>query len=182
MPSRRKATSRDLPALLLLFGVIFAFVALALSFGTNLGIAKRSDLHRVSGTVLSVSRTFVGKAGQKIQIFVRDGGPVHHLTQDDLSYDVPALRSIHSGDNVTALVKSDLLGRDLEWFWELQRDGVAILTYEQTRSFIERERERSLAIARWAGGLSIALLFAAILLRRRFGGWRDTPLSREAVN
>jgi len=92
------------------------------------------------------------------------------------------LRSLQRGDSVTALVKDDFLGRDLEWMWELKRDGVTILSYEQTRELLEGERNRSLRIARWAGALSIALLFAAILLRIRFGRWRDSSLSGNAMN
>jgi len=182
MTPGRKATARDLPVLCLLFGGIFAFGALALPLAAKLDVAKKSELYSVSGAVESVSWTSSGKAGRKLHIVVNDGRRVHHLTQNDLSHEVPALRSVQRGDNVTALVRHDFLGRDLEWVWELQRDSVAIVSYEQTRTFLDGERERLLKTARWGGALSIALLFAAIFLRIRFGGWRDSSLSREAVN
>ena len=77
------------------------------------------------------------------------------------------------GDNLTALVRRDFLGRNLEWVWEVQRDGVAILIYDQTQRFLERSKERTQVIANWAGVLSMGLLVAAILLRMHFGAWRD---------
>ena len=171
-----------MPALCLLFGGIFAFGALTLPLAAKLDMAKKSELYSVSGAVESVSRTISGKAGRKLHILLNDGSRVHHLTQDDLSADVPALRSLRPGDNVTALVKSDSLGRDLEWVWELQRDSVTILSYERMREFVEPNRERSLKISRWTGALSVALFFVAILLRLRFGAWRESSVSRDAVN
>ncbi|HEV2616891.1 MAG TPA: hypothetical protein VGU63_09820 [Candidatus Acidoferrales bacterium] len=173
-------TVRDLPALCLLFAGIFAFAALALPLAAKLDMAQKAELYRVSGTVQSVSHTNAAKVRTKLNLFARDGDRVHDLTQDDLSYDVPALRSLRPGDNVSALVRHDLLGRDLEWIWELQRDGITILSYEQTRKFLEGERSLSLAIARWSGALSIALLLAGLFLRIRLGAWRDG--TRKAVN
>ena len=181
MDSRRKATRRDLPALCLLFGAIFALGAVALPFGAKLDLAKKSELSHVSGTVERVARTFAGKAGAKLHIFINDGNRVHHLTQDDLSRDVPSLRSLEPGDKVVALVRRDFLGRDLEWVWELRRDGVTILSYDETQKFLGRGAERLRTVARFAGAFSIALLAIAVLLRLRFGAWRDHNL-RSAVN
>lgn len=181
MNSRRKATRRDFPALCLLFGAIFTVAAIALPFGAKLDLTKRSELYPVSGTVERVERTFAGKAGAKLHIFINDGNRTHHLTQDDLSYDVPALRSLAPGDKVVALVRRDFLGRDLEWFWEVQRGGGTMLSYDETQTFLEREAERFRIVARFAGAFSIALLVIAVLLRVRFGAWRDHSFS-SAVN
>lgn len=136
-------------------------------------MAKKSELYRISGTVQSASSTVSGKARRKLHIFVWDGNRLHHLTQDDLFYEVPALRGLRAGDSVAALVRRDSFGRNLEWVWEVQRDGVTILSYEQTQRFLEREEERMQVIARWAGALSIGLFVVAILLRIHFGAWRD---------
>jgi hypothetical protein len=173
MSTQRRWTRRDLPALCLIYGVIFALAALGLPLGAKLDMAKRSELHGISGTVQDTSRTNFPKAGPKLHIFVQDSDRLHHLTQDDLSYKVPALRNLRAGDNVTALVRRDFFGRNFEWVWEVQRDGVTILSYDQTQGFLEHRMERMQAIALWAGVLSIGTSMVAIFLRMRFGAWRD---------
>lgn len=173
MSTHRKATRRDLPALCLIYAVIFAFAALGLPLGAKLDMTKRSELRAISGTVQDMSRTNLSRAGPKLHIFVQNSSGLHHLTQDDLSHEVPALRSLRAGDNVTALVRHDFLGRNLEWVWEVQRDGVTILSYDQTQGFLEQTRERMQTIALWAGVLSMGTFIVAILLRMRFGAWRD---------
>ena len=174
MKARRRATRRDLPVICLIYGVIFAFAALALPFAAKLDTAKKSELYPLSGTVQSISRTNSGKAGRKLHIFLWDRNRLHHLTQDDLFYDVPALQSLRAGDNVTALVRRDFFGRDLEWVWEVQCDGRTVLSYDQTQRFLEQVKKRMLVIARWAGALTAGLFLVAILLRVHFGAWRDS--------
>jgi len=173
MNPKRKATRRDLPALCVIYGVIFAFAALALPFGARLDMAKRNELHSISGTVQDMSRTDPPKTSPKLHILLKTGNRLHHLIQNDLSYDVPAVRSLRVGDNVTALVRRDFFGRNLEWVWEVQRDGVTILSYDQTQRFLEHARERTQGIACWAGILSIGIFAVAIVLRMHFGAWRD---------
>ena len=173
MGTHRRATRRDLPALCLIYGVILAFAALALPLGAKLDLAKRSELHSISGTVRDTSRTNLSKAGPKLHIFVQDSNRLHHLTQDDLSYEVPAVRSLRAGDSVTVLVRRDFLGRNLEWVWEVQRDGVTILSYDQTQGFLEQTKQRMEAIALWASVLSIGTFMVAVFLRMHFGAWRD---------
>jgi hypothetical protein len=170
MSNGRKLSRRDLPALYLIGGFIFGFAALALPFGAKLDMAKRNELHAVSGIVQSITRT-TGKV-TKLNIVVWDGNRSHHLTQDDLYYDVPTLHSLRTGDPISALVRRDFLGRDLEWFWEIRRGTETILSYDQTQRFLESEKERTDVFAYWAGVLSIAFLMAAIFLRVRFGAWQ----------
>jgi hypothetical protein len=171
---KRGATRRDSPALCLIYAAIFALAALGLPFAANLDLAKESDLHTVAGTVQSAPRvTNGGKGGIKLHIFVRGSDGLHHLTQDDLSWDVPGIMSLRAGDNVTARVRRDRLGRNLDWLWELKRDGNTILSYEQTVRYLERRGAQGRVIAHWAGGLSLGLFVAAILLRRHFGVWRN---------
>jgi hypothetical protein len=170
-----KASRRDLPSLCMIFCVIFGAAAIALPFGANLDLAKESDLRSTSGLVEDVYRTNRPKAGPKLHILIRMDGRLHHLTQDDLSQDVPALLGLEAGDSVTARVKGDFLGRDLEWLWELQRDGVTILSYEDTFRFVERRNARTREAAHWAGLFALGLFVVAILLRMHFGVWRDAP-------
>ncbi len=139
----------------------------------RLDMAKRNELYPISGTVRDMSRTDLPKASPKLNIFVQDSTRVHHLTQDDLSSEVPALRGLRAGDSVVALVRRDFFGRNLEWVWEVQRGGVTILSYDQTQRFLERAKERMQNIALWAGILSIGTFGVGIVLRMRFGAWRD---------
>ena len=114
-----------------------------------------------------------GKAGRKLHIFIQASDGAHHLTQDDLTQDVPGIMDLRAGDNVTAGVRRDSLGRDLDWLWELRRDGVTILSYDETRQFLEHRNARIRELAHWAGALFLGLFVTAILLRNHFGAWRD---------
>jgi hypothetical protein len=173
--AKRGATRRDSPALCLIYAAIFALVAIGLPFAASLDLAKESDLQTIAGSVQSAPRvTNGGKGGVKLHIFVQGRDGLHHLTQEDLSRDVPVVMDLRAGDNVTARVKHDSLGRDLDWLWELKRDGNTILSYEQTLRYLERRNTRTGKIAPWAGALSLGLFVVAILLRRHFGAWRDT--------
>jgi hypothetical protein len=175
---RRKTTRRDLPGLCLIFVTIFAACALGLLFAANLDLAKESDLHSIAGSVQSMPRTtFSGKAGSKLHIVIRGSDGLHHLTQDDLSQELPGIMVLRAGDNVTVRVKHDSLGRDLDWLWGLQRDGVTILSYEDTYRYLQRRNARVRELAHWAGALSLGLFVVAILLRRHFGAWRDPSQS-----
>jgi hypothetical protein len=173
MSNRRSATRRDLPALCLLYSVIFALAAIGLPFGAKLDMARKDELRSITGIVQDTSRTNLSKAGPKLHIFVRDGDRVFHLTQDDLSNVAPAVCNLRAGDNVTALVRRDFLGRDLEWVWEVRRDGVTLLSYEQTERYLEQSMGRMKVIAVWAGVISIGLLGLAIRLRTHFGAWSE---------
>ena len=169
-----RLTRRDSPIVCLIYAVIFAVAALGLPFGAGLDLAQESDLQTIAGSVQSAPRVKNGgKGGIKLHIFVRGSDRLHHLTQDDLSGDVPEIMNLRPGDNVTARVKHDSLGRDLEWLWELRRGGDTILSYEQTLRYLERRNARIGKFAFWAGALSVGLFVAALLLRSRFGAWRD---------
>lgn len=173
MTAKRSPTRRDLPALCLLFSAIFAASAIGLPFGAKLDIVNKSDLQPLSGTVERVFRTNRPKAGLKIHILLRADMRLHDLTQDDLSQDVPQLMSLRAGEYVTALVRHDSLGRDLDWLWELHRNGALLLSYDQTRQFLERRNQNVGILAGCAGTLSLALFALAILLRWHFGVWRE---------
>lgn len=171
--TRRLPTRRDLPALCLLYSVIVAAGAIGLSFAVKLDLVSKSDLQPLSGTVEGVFRTNSAKAGLKIHILVRADTRLHDLTQDDLSQDAPQLMSLRAGEYVTALVRHDSFGRDLDWLWELQRDGATLLSYDQTRQFFERRNENIRILAHWVDALSLALFVLAILLKWHFGVWRE---------
>jgi len=157
-------------------------VAFALPIGASLDVAKESELQTIAGSVQSAPRIRNGgKGGIKLHIFVQASDSLHHLTQDDLSGDVPRIMNLRAGDNVTARVKHDRFGRNLDWLWELKRDGDTILSYEETRRYLERRYARIEQIIPWVGAISFGLLVTALLLRRHFGAWRDTT-KRSALN
>jgi hypothetical protein len=173
MSLQRKTTRRDLPGICVGFAVIFALSAVALSIASRLDMASPSDLQMISGQVVFVTHTYGGKITPKLEIFVRGSDGLHHLTQDDLTKDVPGLNSLRVGDLITAMAKRDTLGRDLNWLWELRRNGAVLLSVEETTQRIERRYARNLRLASAAAVLSVALLTLGVLLRRHFGAWCD---------
>jgi hypothetical protein len=95
------------------------------------------------------------------------------MIEEGLSRYAPGIMTLRVGDNVTARVRRGRVRREIDWLWELKRDGGAILSYEETRRYIERQNARTAEIAHWEGVLSLGFFVAAILLRRHFGAWRD---------
>jgi hypothetical protein len=87
---------------------------------------------------------------------------------------VPEIISIRIGDNVTARVKPDFMGRDLDWLWELRRDGATVLSYSDTDRFLQHRRARVISLAYGMGFISICILAVGVLLRRHFGAWSAT--------
>jgi hypothetical protein len=176
--SQRKATRRDLPGFCLVFAAIFALSAVALPIASRLDIASaraaRSNLQMISGQVELVSHTYGGKTAPQLEILVRGSDDLHHLWQEDLTKDVPALKSLRVGDLITAMARpTHRLGRDLDWLWELRRDGVVLLSVEETTQYLERRYVRNLRLASGAAVLSVALLILGVVLRRHFGAWHD---------
>src|ERR1035438_1903772 len=90
--SRRKTTSRDLPSLLLIFGVIFAAAALGWPFASDADLAKENDLRTIPGVVQRTPYiTHGGKGSSKIHIIVRGSDDQHDLTQEDMGHLVPGI-------------------------------------------------------------------------------------------
>lgn len=177
---RLKAIYRDLPALLLIWGVIFAVAALCKPFASDSFLPKENQLQTISGVV---QRTpyITGPRDNKLQLFIRGSDGLHHLVQDDMDHAVPGIMepimNLRVGDEVTARVERDSRGRDRDWLWELQRGGAMVLSYQDTRLFMERRNVRHRQFCNWAGVLAFVLFVAAILLRRHFGTWSDTGQS-----
>lgn len=174
MSSQRKTTRRDLPGICLVFAVIFALSAVALPIAARFDMARtgaaRSNLQMISGQVVFVSHTYGGKVTPKLEIFVRRSDGLHHLTQDDLTKDVPALKSLRVGDLITAMAQP---GRESDWLWELRRNGAVLLSVEETTQYFERRYVRELRLASGAAVLSVALFTLGVVLRRHFGAWQD---------
>lgn len=174
---RRKTTRRDLPGICLVYAAIFGLSAVALPIASRIDMASaraaRSNLQMISGQVVFISHTYGGKVTPRLGIFVRSSDGLHHLTQDDLTKDVPALKSLRVGDLITAMARPDTLGRG-DWLWELRRNDAMLLSVEETSQYFERRNVRNLRLASGAAVFSVALLTLGVLLRRHFGAWHDT--------
>ena len=175
---RRSTNRRDSPALCALFGAILGMGALGLTFAWRLEIPNQHELRRVTGRVEQLWHSRLTKAGIKIHMDVRDRGNLHHLTQDDPSYAVPAMQAVRVGDSVVALVKVDSFGRDIEWLWALQRGDEQLLSYDQTLLVVSQRAHRTLQVAVGAAVLSAILLVCSVVLRRHFGAWRSASSVR----
>lgn len=176
MSAQPRRTRRNLPALVLIFGVGAALTALCGPFASDSRLPKENDLQVISGLVQSTpSTTGPGKGGNKLHILVRGDDGLHILTQEDLMCQVaPGIMDLRVGDKVTARAEHDLLYRNVDWLWELQRGGVTILSYQDTRRYYEWRNRRMRKFCHWSGILTPVLFLVAILLRRRFGAWQDT--------
>jgi hypothetical protein len=174
MPSRRTLNRRDLPALCMLFGGLLGAGAVGIPLAGRLDLAPEGSLTLISGRVVNVYRTDLPKAGSKVHILVRAADRVHHLTQEDMSSVVSEIMSIRIGDNVAARVRPDFMGRDLDWLWELRRDGVTVLSYSDTDRFLQHRRAGVISLAYGMGFISICILAVGALLRRYFGAWSAT--------
>jgi hypothetical protein len=167
----KRVTIRDTPFLCVFFAMLMAALSAALMYAWRLDVANRESLQRISGRIESIEHTDRPKAGLKIQIYVRDGERLHHLTQDDFSYAIPAIQTLRVGDTIAALVKHDSLGRNLDWVWEINRGDEQVLSYSETFNFLADEAARTRPLAYGAGVLSGLLLIIGVFLRRRFGAW-----------
>ena len=171
MRATRRVTLRDLPYICMFAAIAVGLLSVTAPLAASLDVVSEKDLQSIAGSIERVYGHSVLKGSDKLDILLRGSDGLHHLTQDDMSKSVPGLDDLRVGDEVTARVKKDSMGRDLEWFWELKRGGAYVLSYEQTLEHFERRGLRSWWLAKIGGAISGALLIAGFLLRRYFGGW-----------
>jgi hypothetical protein len=158
---RRKATRRDLPALCLMYAVISAFACFGLPLASKLDMAKETDLHSVTGTLLSAPKWITGRGAHLDISLVASDGP-HHFALEDSSRELP----LRASDKVALRVYHSRI-------WGIERNGVTIVSYQDTYRHMEGLNARSRQMAHWAGGISLVLFVLAALLRKHFGAWRD---------
>ena len=141
------------------FFFMFSILLFGLSASLIMDHTEKEDLYEISGVVESFEckrGDHRSGSGPSIRVRVNDKGFVHHLVQSDFSKSVPKLKTLEEGDEISALVASDSLGRDTKWLWEISRNGELLLSYEQTS---ELKKQDSLHIK-----VSVVLLAAVILL------------------
>ena len=169
--TRQKLSKNDLPGLAVLFSVILFFLSATLIYGWKLDFEEKNSLIKIAGVVSDLEQTNKSKAGKKMHIYLSSNGGRHHLTQDDLTYSFPALRTLSKDDRITALVSKDCCGRDLEWVWEISRNGETILSYEDTLNAMKNSAIRSAPIGKYVSYLAYLLLVAGLGLRIKYGVW-----------
>ena len=150
---------------MLLFGVYATII-----YGGKWEHREKDDLYEVSGVVESFQVEHVYKSGKKMMLQIRNHGVLHHLIQDDFSRSIPMLRTLRQGDEINTLVSPDVLGRDIEWMWEIRRGDEILLSYEQTIELRNPQtQQRVISIAALVA--AIVLLFISIRLRIKYRAW-----------
>jgi hypothetical protein len=188
MQGRRGANRRDLPAILLFYSVFvwaFAILFACEDLGPFKLLAPGSPLETISGTV---QRVFHEPGSRELYfnlIVLTPHGPRHLTDEDFIIRTVPEAGLFVPGDAVTAKVRHQSL-HDLDWCWELSRNGRVILTLGQTERSLqmlaERHRRFSRKFDMFALIWSAVFISVAFALRRHFGGWihkmRSTPVAQ----
>ena len=171
---QRSARIRDLPKLFLVLGVLFALAAVTIPILAGNDLAQESDLQTISGSIVRRPYRTVGHGSTIVHIWINGSDGLHQILQDDLSGLVPGLingtMGLRVGDKVIARVQPNGVNG---WnrLWEMQRNGITILSYQDTQLAVERLNRRYLLSDPWVAGLAVVFFLAAILLKRRFGTW-----------
>jgi hypothetical protein len=171
MPVKRKLTRRDLPSVCMALGTFILIGALILSFGSTT-IEEKSNLQLMSGTVSGLNERAV-KGGRALTIYVKDGVREYSLSQDHLLYIGCDISSIHIGDKIVALVKPSSINQDVKKVWEISRNGILVLSYEQTRKYFERVNENVNQTFHIMLTIPFVLFAMGIVLRVFFGAWKE---------
>lgn len=160
--SKRYSSPHAAGSCLIAFAAMLGMLALLCILGERLDVVAQSDLEMLHGTVFLVNSTGTAKVSPKINIYLRDGARVIHLTQDDFAW---GLQSVRPHDQVTAWAKKDKLGRGLFWLWQLDRGTDRLLTYDET---LVHETDGWRPLRTIGIGLALAAVTMALIgIRRR---------------
>jgi len=173
MPATGTLTRRDLPSLLMFFGLASGMFALIMLTVATKTIKKESELQPIAGIVESVSESQLSRFGPKWRIVIKDGSRSYSLTQYDLAYLAPRSLSLHPGDKIAARVNQDWTSRDLKWIWELRQNGNTILSYDDISNYFKASNQKDYRIARYAVAISFGLFMLGAILRLYFGVWKE---------
>lgn len=171
MHKKKRASKYNSPESAVTLGCTLLILAWVMIYGWKLDFEEKADLYRINGVVTSFKRTHAPKSGIKIHIYLSNGSRDHHLTQDDLSQSFPSLLTLSKGDKISALVASDTLGRNLEWVWEIERNGEFILRYKDTLNHLYQDAERMTPFGFAALFLAGLFIFVGFYLRLSRGAW-----------
>lgn len=175
MPSTTKASRRDLPLICLLFSIFLAFGAGALSLDAwSNEPPAAGQLASVSGRVVDAYRKKgSGKGRPQVHLLVQAADGLHDFARDDMSPAISGALAVRKGDDVVALVQSGSIAQPADSLWELRKNSIALLRYEDVANQVGAEIRRESAMRNFLGGVAVLLLIAALALRRTFGAWRD---------
>ena len=129
----------------------------------------------VSGLVVDTFLLKGGKNHSKVHLLIQAANGLHDCVQEASNLTVPLL-NVPKGADVSALVRYGAIANPGDQLWEFRTGNVKLLKYE---NLVDREDEMNqrTSLAIWAFGLlAIIFLGAAMILRRKFGGWREPPL------
>jgi hypothetical protein len=168
----RKSNRDDAPLVCVVISVAIAILAITLRYAWRLELVERAELQALSGRVVEVYRTNPTKGRPTLHILVDANNRRHHLLQEDLSCCVPGVLSLRDGDAVRALSQPDVLGRNLEWVWELECRGRMLFSYDDVLRFKIARGERLKPMTYGCGVVAVAAAGLGGLLRYRRGTWR----------
>lgn len=163
---------KDKPALALFVSALLLFLSITTVFTSELEYRDKNELHLVSGSVQSFEIKNIWRSRQHMFIQILSHGKIVQLIQKDYTKSVPALLTIRRGDQISALVSPDSLGRDTDWIWELRRGEEQLLSYEQTLLLTKPNSLQYVLSAIFF--ITAIYLFAMGLYRRRkSGSWTN---------
>ena len=162
-----RAAVNALPGISAALAVFFILGFFVFVFGWRLDVVAREELGVVTGQVERIERTRMAKASPQFHIYVRTGQGMVHLIQDDITARVPKLKVLRRGDWITALARRDSLGRDLDWLWELTREGEVVLSYDQTLASVLQKMDRVRPYGYGSAVLGLILAAISLVLRKR---------------
>lgn len=170
-----KQIARNLPQVFL----YLAFLSGMFSFWllvSWLNMPKEGDLKSVAGSVQRAPRFLVdGLIAVPVEL---DGGLHDDLIYDDNLSHSREIMKLKPGDHITARVHSFLGDTRI---WELKRDGITIISYQETYQYEYPSHERLTTNLLAFGTLSAILLTVALALRIHFGAWRNPTGSLPAM-
>lgn len=144
------------------------FLSASIVFSSELEVPKKNELYLVSGFVESFTIENVRRGGKNMVIHISSNGETRQLLQQDFTKSEPELLTLRRGDEISALVIADSLGRDFDWIWELHRGENLLLSYEQIQS-LKKPNAMQYFLAAISFAFAVLLIYSSLFRRRKSG-------------
>ncbi len=148
--------------------VLLLFLSASIVFSSELEVPEKNALYLVSGLVESFTIEHVRRARPNMVIHISSNGKTRQLQQEDFTKSVPELLTLRRGDEISALVLPDSLGRDFEWIWEIHRGENLLLSYQQIQT-LKKPTAMQYIIAAILFAFAVLLLLTSLVRRRKSG-------------
>lgn len=181
MPAKQRFSRYDIPWVFVTVALMFGIAAVASQVSAKRDLITETQLTRVSGTIQRV-RIVRTKYDHFLDFDLIANDGKHHLSQDDLSKEFPALNDLQAGDRIDARVHPGAFG--VERYWEIRRAGVEILSYGQTNHFFVDGAKNIGVLVSWFERISLLFVIGAIALKLCIG-WRpegETTSATESLS